>query len=166
MAQFIAGACSVDKARLRKRGTKQANSEDDSDDSLPDRVQRQVDEAQPNSLNIFVSYKHTIYCAELKASDVAKKLQDGARCACSLMHFHALSVMLVAIKIALGTAHMCSPPHVGCVEHFYPFHCCSPAPRRVPQHSEAAALRHTQSITALHCAALNNWRLQAAHSSS
>ena len=81
------GACSVDKFRLKQskskaqeksNGQEDGNEEDDTDDSLPEAVQSHIDEAVPSALKIYALYKRTIYCADLKASDVAKKLENGA----------------------------------------------------------------------------------------
>ena len=51
---------------------------EDDDAELPDKVQRQIDRASPYSIRMYMLYKHDMYCAEVKASDLAKKLVNGA----------------------------------------------------------------------------------------
>jgi recombinational DNA repair protein RecR len=69
-------ACSVDRYKVE--------AEDD-DDVLPAKIERHLEEAAPKKLRVYVMYKNESYCAELSASELAKKLKNGACQLCTAL---------------------------------------------------------------------------------
>jgi hypothetical protein len=69
--------CSVDRQNLKAEEQADGDKEEE-DTSLPEHLQRQIDEATPSCIKFYLLHKHEAFCAILKASDVAKRLENGA----------------------------------------------------------------------------------------